>query len=166
MLTLDSGPATTSNELEDMLEEERHDSVFDPYSFPLQPDETLVVPHPFSGKEPYVFKRGSEVERLSTGALRQHLSSDGTKAWFPFRTRQDFEQAELFILSHCSNRHIDQQLQLIKQHCPKEHAGRITLSSAREMHELLRLKNESGGHGAVRMILLLSCDFARSRPTL
>ena len=56
--------------------------------------------------------------------------------WHPFRTRLDFEQAELFLCTNASNPYIDSQLKLIHAGAPSGHG--ITLKSAREFHTILR----------------------------
>lgn len=53
----------------------------------------------------------------ATSTSMAHIGSipqqDSLPSWFPFRTREDFEQVELFVLNHGSNHHIDRQLALI-----------------------------------------------------
>lgn len=91
--------------------------------------------HPASGKAPEILRPGDHQPPPVT--LPLHPSDKNIPPWHPFRTRLDFEQAELFLRTNTSNTYIDSQLKLI-------HAGSsldrgITLKSAKELHTILRL---------------------------
>jgi hypothetical protein len=58
-----------------------------------------------------------------------------TPPWYPFRSRANFEQAELFLCHDCADTFIDSQLRLIHAGSPLGHS--ITLKSSKEMHKIL-----------------------------
>lgn len=98
----------------------------------------LVVPHPHSGQAPYVVPEYDDT--LDQPAKPQLSGQDSSEPWSPFRTREDFEQAELFALHSCSDVLINGQLSLIRRACGSE--TKITLQSAKELHELLETGRE------------------------
>lgn len=122
-------------------------SDFDPHSFPLNHGETLVVPHPHSGREPYVIQPSRSGLSGSAPALSSaSADSDISTAWFPFCTREDFEQAELFLTNNCSDKFINRQLALSARAAPQ---SRITLRNAQEIHQLLQAGIDNDNLGRV-----------------
>jgi hypothetical protein len=100
----------------------------------LQPGQTLVIYHPFSEQPPEV------VDTASLGWTQEpDPPPPSEEPWAPFRTRADFEQAELFLHHNCTNSMINDQLQLNQQVSP----GVQTLKNAYEMHKILSEAGES-----------------------
>jgi hypothetical protein len=97
--------------------------------------EIWVEYHPASGKAPEILCPGDHQPPPVT--LPLHLSDKNIPPWHPFRTRLDFEQAELFLQTNASNTYIDSQLKLIHAGSPLDRG--ITLKSAKELHTILRL---------------------------
>lgn len=105
-----------------------------PTIWPSQLDEgeVWVEYHPASGKRPEILRPQGLAHRVDTPVM----SFDATMpAWHPFRTRADFEQAELFLRYDCTDSYINGQLKLIHSSSPLGHS--ITLESAKEMHDTL-----------------------------
>lgn len=101
----------------------------------LEEGEIWVEYHPASDK-----KSGIKIFNDSNTHLRQvTLPSEPfdrcTPPWHPFRSRADFEQAELFIRYDCTNSYIDDELHII--HSGSISGHQITLTSAKEMHATL-----------------------------
>lgn len=99
----------------------------------LQEGEIWVEYHPFSGKKSEVLRPG-DLEK-SPVALPSAPQDPRMPAWYPFHSRADFEQAELFIRFGCTDSYMDNQLKLIKSGSISGHE--ITLRSAKEVHETL-----------------------------
>ena len=97
--------------------------------------EIWVEYHPASGKAPEIFR--PEDHQPPPVALPSHPFDKNMPPWHPFRTRLDFEQAELFLRTNASNPYIDSQLKLIHAGSPSDHG--ITLKSAKELHTILHL---------------------------
>lgn len=93
--------------------------------------ETLRVFHPHS-------KRLQSI--ISTSSINAHTqktpvrTQEHNKPYLPFRTRSEFEQAEIFGSFNVTNSHIDRQLQLLhRMGCGDE----IPMANSREYHRLL-----------------------------
>lgn len=99
----------------------------------LEEGEIWVEYHPLSGKTPEILRPGQSDH--SPVALPSNAPDPRTPPWYPFRTRWDFEQAELFIRFGCTDSYMDNQLKLIKSGATSGH--QITLSSSRVVHETL-----------------------------
>lgn len=83
--------------------------------------------HPASGKPPEICDFTHE--DLSFPVTPTHLLSEGPPAWYPFASRTDFEQAEIFVRFDATDAHINAQLRLMN--------STIGLNSATEVHNLL-----------------------------
>lgn len=99
----------------------------------LEEGEIWVEYHPLSGKKPKVIRPAEIHDHPVTLPTEPH--DPRTPAWYPFRTRLDFEQAELFIRFGCTDSYMDDQLKLIKSGSSSGH--QITLKSSKEVHETL-----------------------------
>ncbi|KAJ3552152.1 hypothetical protein NM688_g4302 [Phlebia brevispora] len=110
----------------------------DPYQYPLKSGETLVVPHPHSGIDPYVIPTISSPSNKHNAA-RKPIPDEGgmpddRPAWYPFRTMQDFKQAKIFVQGNTPDSQINRQLEYIHT----EHgSGKLTMRTARDMHRIL-----------------------------
>ena len=101
---------------------------------PLHPGQTLIVYHPFA-------EHHSEVVNTADLLWTQELATSppSEEPWAPFKTRVDFEQAELFLHHNCPDSMINNQLQLNHKVSP----GVQTMKNAYEMHKILA---EAGQH--------------------
>jgi hypothetical protein len=99
----------------------------------LDKGEVWVEYHPASGKCPEIL-RAEQMSRPSV-TLPTVPFDEQVSPWHPFRSRADFEQAELFLRGDCTDSFIDAQLKLIHAGSPLGHS--ITLQSAKEMHQIL-----------------------------
>ena len=101
---------------------------------PLQLGQTLVVYHPHSQHPPEII---NTPELTFPREPRQSLLP--VKPWAPFTSRDDFEQAELFIKHNCTNRHINDQLCLNHKRSLHNQSpgGPPSMKNAREMHKIL-----------------------------
>ena len=89
--------------------------------------------HPLSRKKSEILR--PEDTHESPVTLPSEPQDPRTPAWYPFRTRSDFEQTELFIRFGCTDLYMDNQLKLIKSGSISGH--QITLTSSKEVHETL-----------------------------
>ena len=97
----------------------------------LEEGEIWVEYHPASGKRPEI-SRPQDVVRCVAPVMPYDAT---TPPWHPFRTRADFEQAELFLRYDCTDSYINGQLKLIHSSSPLGH--NITLESSKDMHATL-----------------------------
>ena len=115
-----------------------------PIDRPTQLDEgeVWVEYHPASVRHPEILRP----EQAAPIASISPPHDMGVPPWHPFRTRADFEQAELFLRYDCTDSYINGQLKLIHSGSPLGHS--ITLKSAKEMHTTLaqipRIENLPG----------------------
>jgi hypothetical protein len=101
---------------------------------PLPPGKTLIIYHPHAQHPPEV------VDTNTLSLLRKRQPSHfGPEPWAPFASRDDFEQAELFIKHNSTNHMIDAQLHLNQKRDSHHHppAGLPPMKNAREMHKIL-----------------------------
>lgn len=111
----------------------------------LKLGDVWVEPHPYSNVRPYLIPAGpAGTINLSTPgqANLNDLQSDGLPPWYPFETRADFEQTELHIRYGDTDGHINDQLKLARRH---NWGSDLTLSNARDMHQILAKVDESRG---------------------
>lgn len=98
---------------------------------PLALGQTLVVYHPFS-EHP--------AEIVDTECLAWTREPDiclpSEEPHAPFKTRADFEQAEIFICHNCTDSMINDQLRL-NQRVSQAGKDGHTMKNAREMHKIL-----------------------------
>jgi hypothetical protein len=97
--------------------------------------EIWVEYHPASGKAPEILRPGDQHPLPVT--LPSHPFNENLPPWHPFRTRLDFEQAELFLRSNASNPYIDAQLKLIHTASASGFNHGITLKSAKGLRAIL-----------------------------
>jgi hypothetical protein len=99
----------------------------------LNEGEVWVEYHPASGKHPEIL---CPMDTTPLGpSLPVEPFDHRTPPWYPFKSRSDFEQAELFLRFDVSDPHIDAQLKLMVTDCPLGH--NVTLRSAKEFHAML-----------------------------
>lgn len=100
----------------------------------LQPGQTLIVYHPFAEHPPEIIDTAN-----LTWTQELETSPPPEEPWAPFKTRADFEQAELFLHHNCADSMINDQLKLNHAISP----GVQTMKNAHEMHKILA---EAGQH--------------------
>lgn len=98
----------------------------------LQPGQTLITYHPFAQHPPEIIDTTS---LLSTREPNFYPPSE--EPYAPFKTRADFEQAEIFIRHNCTNTMINDQLQLNQGVSQAGEPNVQTMKNAREMHNIL-----------------------------
>lgn len=98
----------------------------------LRPDQVWVEYHPAARKRPEIICSGTPYFSPSPPPA---IAPATLTAWHPFRTREDFEQAEIFVRFEASNPQMDDQLNLIRRSAIS--GSTITLKNAREVHETL-----------------------------
>jgi hypothetical protein len=96
--------------------------------------EVWVEYHPASGKPPELLS-SMDIRTPATTALPSKPFDEEVPPWYPFKSRADFEQAELFLRFDVSDPHIDAQLKLMVTDCPLGHS--VTMTSAKEFHAIL-----------------------------
>jgi hypothetical protein len=101
----------------------------------LSEGEVWVEYHPASGKLPEIQCSMDMAPPASATALPSEPFDEKVPAWHPFKSRANFEQAELFLRFDVSDPHIDAQLKLMATDCPLGHG--VTMSSAKELHATL-----------------------------
>jgi len=99
---------------------------------PLQPGQTLIIYHPFAQQPPEIIDTANLV---STREPDFYPLSE--EPYAPFKTRADFEQAEIFIRHNCTNTMINDQLRLNQRVSNTGEPGVQTMKNAREMHNIL-----------------------------
>ena len=101
---------------------------------PLQPGKTLIIYHPHAQHPPEVI----DTDTLSL-AREPQTSLPPSDPWAPFTSRDDFEQAELFVKHHCTNRMINDQLLLNQKRDfrNRDPSDLPSMRNAREMHKTL-----------------------------
>lgn len=98
---------------------------------PLPLGKTLIIYHPHAQHPPEI------IDTTTLSLTREpQPSSTPTTPWAPFKSRDDFEQAELFIKHNCTNSLIDDQLHL-NQKRDLHPDGPPSMKNAREMHKIL-----------------------------
>lgn len=112
-----------------------HDNLEALIQTPLQLGQTLIIYHPHAQHPPEIIDSAA----LSLTREPQPLSLP-TPPWAPFTSRNDFEQAELFIKHNCTNGLINDQLQLNqKQESHHHHSGgHHMMKNARDLHKILK----------------------------
>jgi hypothetical protein len=90
--------------------------------------QTLIVYHPFAGHPPEIVNTAN-----LTWTREFDLPPPSEEPWAPFKTRADFEQAELFLHHNCTDSMINDQLQLNQRSSPTTH----TMKNAHQMHKIL-----------------------------
>ena len=102
---------------------------------PLQLGQTLIIYHPHAQQPPEIVDTTSLALTREPKPLPSPISP-----WAPFASRNDFEQAELFIKHNCTNGLINDQLQLNqKQESHHHHLGNLPLmKNARDLHKILK----------------------------
>jgi len=101
---------------------------------PLQLGKTLIIYHPHAQHPPEI------VDTATLSLAREPQPSPShTMPWAPFTSRDDFEQAELFIKHNCTNRLINDQLFLNQKRGLHNHGpdDLPSMKNAREMHRIL-----------------------------
>ena len=101
---------------------------------PLPPGKTLILYHPHAQYPPEII----DTATLSLAREPQPFTFS-SEPWAPFASRDDFEQAELFIKHHCTNRLINDQLRLNQRRDSSNHDLQHppSMKNAREMHQIL-----------------------------
>lgn len=94
----------------------------------LQPDQVWVGYHPASGRQPEIL--GTTIPDNGASSPTPYRSPTALAPWHPFRSREDFEQAEIFVRFDASNPQMDNQLNLNRRS-----GSRISLKNSREVHE-------------------------------
>ena len=105
---------------------------------PLQPGKTLIIYHPHAQHPPEIVDTAT---LLLARKLQSSLSS--TTPWAPFSSRDEFEQAELFIKHNCTNGLINDQLHL-NQKRDSHHSGPDHPPSMKNVREMHRILEEAG----------------------
>jgi hypothetical protein len=104
---------------------------------PLQLGQTLIVYHPHSQQSPEII---NTTELMFPREPQPSLLP--AEPWAPFTSRDDFEQAELFLKHDCTNRHINDQLRL-NQKRDSHNYGPGDSPSMKNAHEMHRIINEA-----------------------
>ena len=101
---------------------------------PLEPGKTLIIYHPHAQHPPEI--TDTAVLSLTREPQPPPLP---TVPWAPFSSRDDFEQAELFIKHNCSNRLINDQLRLNQKQdsCDHHPHNPLSMRNARDLHKVL-----------------------------
>ena len=99
---------------------------------PLRPGKTLIIYHPHAQHPPEII----DTDTLSLTREPQP-SLPPPEPWAPFASRDDFEQAELFIKYNCTNKMINDQLRLNQKRDLHNHGpGDLpSMKNACEMHK-------------------------------
>lgn len=126
-----------------------------PLPLSLQEGEVWVEYHPASGKTARLLRDEGHSHPSPSVSHPSKLFDPQNPPWSPFRTRQDFEQAELFLRFNCTDSHINQQLKLIRDGSTSV-PHKITLQSAKEIHALLARVPKVEMLSGVRILLSLS----------
>ena len=98
-------------------------------------DDIRIEYHPSSGREPETFAFGDFVR----GAPKKTFSM-GPDPWIPFKTREDFEFAEVALEAGMTKAHVNRMINLF--HKCQDEKDHITLSSYDEMHKILAVASE------------------------
>ena len=101
----------------------------------LQLGQTLVVYHPFAGRHPEIFNTAELTQPQESNIPL--LLEPSVEPYFPFKTRSDFEQAEIFVRHNCTDTMINNQLRLNQKVSGAGEQGVYTMKNAREMHKTL-----------------------------
>ena len=101
----------------------------------LNKGEVWVEYHPALGKHPEILCPMDTTPLGPLASLPADPFDNGLPPWYPFKSRADFEQAELFLRFDVSDPQIDAQLKLMVTDCPLGH--NVTLRSAKEFHAML-----------------------------
>ena len=112
--------------------------------------EVWVEYHPASGKKPEILRPDHSSKPSIAPVLTRHDTD--LHPWHPFRSRADFEQAELFLRYNCTDSFIDSQLKMIHSGSSQSHS--ITLTSAKQMHNILAQVPQIEELPGVRMLWL------------
>ena len=94
--------------------------------------QTLIVYHPFAQHSPEIV----DTQKLLL-TREPDILSPSEKPYTPFKTRTDFEQAELFVRHNCTNTMINDQLRLNQKVSQAGEPGAHTMKNAHEMHKIL-----------------------------
>lgn len=101
---------------------------------PLQLGQTLIIYHPHAQHPP-------DIVDTTTLSLTHKPQSPSflTTPWAPFASRDDFEQAELFIKHNCTNQLINDQLHLNQKGDSHDHHpdNLPLMKNARDLHRIL-----------------------------
>jgi hypothetical protein len=101
---------------------------------PLRLGKTLIIYHPHAQRPPEI------VDTATLSLTREPQQTPlPTMPWAPFTSRDDFEQAELFIKHNCTNRLINDQLHLNqKQDSCDHHPDSLPpMKNTRDLHKIL-----------------------------
>lgn len=102
------------------------------YNGPLQPGQTLIIYHQFAQHPPEI------IDTANLMSMREpDFYPPSEEPYAPFKTRTDFEQAEIFIRHNCTNTMINDQLRLNQKVYSAGEPGVQTMKNAREMHNIL-----------------------------
>jgi len=129
--TLGDADAAVSSKISDSGCHPDHEALL---QNPLPPGKTLILYHPHAQHPPEI------VDTATLSLAREprpfFFTSD---PWAPFASRDDFEQAELFIKHHCTNSLINDQLRLNQRHDSSTYDPQHPppMKNAREMHRIL-----------------------------
>lgn len=122
---------------------------------PLQLGQTLIIYHPHAQHPPEIVNTNT----LSLTREPQPLPLP-EEPWAPFRSRDDFEQAELFIKHNCPNPMINDQLRLNQKRDLHHHGlgNPPLMKNACEMHKILEEAGSDLDISLVCKIYLYSMD--------
>ncbi|KAF7796306.1 hypothetical protein EIP86_007483 [Pleurotus ostreatoroseus] len=135
------GPSNAADSDVDMQEQPFYDDSepqdqFDPYTYPLEPGQTLVVPHPHAGILPYTVP--TVIPPSGQSQLLDQENTVGRSGslppWHPFPSLEDFEQTEIFVDGNAPDPRVNKQLSLIHR---ASSGSKISLKNAVEMHAVL-----------------------------
>lgn len=109
----------------------------------LEEGEVYVIYHRASGRAPEISKiAGYELENFQSKPsldVPSHASRfPDMPPWFPFESREDFEQAEYWVDRGYSSKDITAEIKLHRKHAQKQGVQPFySFSSARNMHQTL-----------------------------
>jgi hypothetical protein len=101
----------------------------------LNEGEVWVEYHPASEKPPKILFSAERPVPAPTTVLPSKPSDESVPPWHPFKSRADFEQAELFLRFDVGDAQINAQLKQMVTDCPLGHS--VTIRSAKEFHSIL-----------------------------
>ena len=117
---------------------------------PVAPGQTLIVYHPFSGQPPEI------VDTAHLAWTREpDICPPSEEPYAPFKTRADFEQAEIFIRHNCADTMINDQLRLNQEVSQAREQDTHAMKNAREMHKILAQAGQYQDISSVNLLYLL-----------
>ncbi|KAL1700589.1 hypothetical protein EV121DRAFT_295055 [Schizophyllum commune] len=122
----------------------------------LLDSEVYIVPHPHSGRHPTTY---NEDTAPPPPDVIPRTYANRAPPWHAFGSRDDFEQAEVFIRFGTSNPQIDAQLALNQRRSSK---SRTKLKNADDLHRILHQLAQEEGPGAQYVKSEIEVEYPKS----